>query len=167
MVTPSIIFWILAENSKLFLCRLMSLFSAQGIVWTILASGGVALLATYLLQSKLVYVPYAPPGARTNFLDPEDYQLTFYEKVWSPMPNSSLVVLWNGRWGEITGVAVQGIRQPRSTTNLFVFSWECRQYPSKQLVGTTTLHITLTQQTLASDFPTFVKLCTSYSVMCL
>eukprot|EP01127_Copromyxa_protea_P009963 TRINITY_DN2396_c0_g1_i1.p1 TRINITY_DN2396_c0_g1~~TRINITY_DN2396_c0_g1_i1.p1 ORF type:complete len:295 (+),score=33.28 TRINITY_DN2396_c0_g1_i1:3-887(+) len=60
----------------------MSLFNTlQGIIWTVLASGGAALLATYVLQNKLVYVPYAPAGARTHFLRPEDFQLTSYEKL--------------------------------------------------------------------------------------
>lgn len=53
----------------------------QGILWTLLASGGSVLLATYLFQNKLVYVPYAPQGARTHFLLPEDYGLMDVEKV--------------------------------------------------------------------------------------
>jgi len=50
--------------------------SVQGLFWTVLASGGVALLTTYFLQHKLVYVPYFPEGARTQFMQPSQFGLT-------------------------------------------------------------------------------------------
>jgi pimeloyl-ACP methyl ester carboxylesterase len=50
-------------------------------LWTLCFGGGGMLLMLYTFQNRLVYVPYMPPDARSNFLRPEDFFLYHYDKV--------------------------------------------------------------------------------------
>lgn len=66
----------------------------KGLAWSLFLSGGGAVLMTYLFQEKLVYVPYLPPNARTEFLAPEDFGLFIYEKVFIETQDKEKLQAW-------------------------------------------------------------------------